>query len=493
MPEHQNIEWKEVWRDEYLRWICGFANAEGGTLVIGRNNLGAVVGVTNAPKLLEDLPNKIRDVLGIMADVRLVTESGRELVEIHVEPYPSPISYRGEYHYRSGSTKQELKGAALARFLLKKQGLHWDSVPMLRVRVADLDPKALAAFRRHAARSGRLTEDILDEDAARLVDRLHLTDGDELKRAAVLLFHPEPEHFFTGAFVKIGFFRTNADLVYHDEIYGSLFTQVGETMERLFAKYLKASLSYEGVQRIETWPVPEPALREAILNAIAHKDYASGAPIQISVYADKLLIWNPGQLPPDWTVARLTGKHASIPFNPDIANAFFRAGMVEAWGRGIERIFAECVSSESPEPKLNFDESGIWMEFPFLTLATDPVAGQTDPVAGQTDPVAGQTDPVADPVAGLTDPVTDPVAGQTDPVDMLIVALGEQALAPSGLLRKLNLKHRQTFRDNYLHPALKQGLIEMTLPDKPNSRLQQYRLTESGKARFSLFQSRGKS
>jgi ATP-dependent DNA helicase RecG len=272
--------------------------------------------------------------------------------------------------------------------------------------------------------------------------------------AATGLIHPEPEHFFTGAFVKIGFFRTNADLMYHDEIYGSLFTQVGETMERLFAKYLKASLSYEGIQRIETWPVSEPALREAILNAIAHKDYASGAPIQISVYADKLLIWNPGQLPPDWTVERLTGKHASIPFNPDIANAFFRAGMVEAWGRGIERIFAECVSSGFPEPKLNFDESGIWMEFPFMI-------------------------PVADPVADL--------------VDMFIVALGEQAFAPSELQKKLNLKHRQTFRENYLHPALKQSLAEMTLPGKPNSRLQQYRLTESGRARFSLIQPRGKS
>jgi ATP-dependent DNA helicase RecG len=95
MPEQQTIEWKEVWRGEYLRWICGFANAEGGTLVIGRDNHGVALGVTNAPKLLEDLPNKIRDVLGIMADVRLVTESGRELVEIQVEPYPSPISYRG--------------------------------------------------------------------------------------------------------------------------------------------------------------------------------------------------------------------------------------------------------------------------------------------------------------------------------------------------------------------------------------------------------------
>ena len=113
MRESQQVEWKSSWRDDYLRWICGFANAEGGKLVLGRDDRGMAVGVSNARKLLEELPNKIRDVLGIMADVRLVKEAGKELVEVRVEPYPSPISYKGEYHYRSGSTKQELKGAAL--------------------------------------------------------------------------------------------------------------------------------------------------------------------------------------------------------------------------------------------------------------------------------------------------------------------------------------------------------------------------------------------
>ena len=113
MKESQHTEWKESWRDEYLRWICGFANAEGGVLVIGRNDKGMAVGVNNAKRLLQELPNKVRNILGIMVAVNLVTEAGKELVEIVVEPYPSPISYKGEYHYRSGSTKQELKGAAL--------------------------------------------------------------------------------------------------------------------------------------------------------------------------------------------------------------------------------------------------------------------------------------------------------------------------------------------------------------------------------------------
>jgi ATP-dependent DNA helicase RecG len=111
--EHQHVEWKESWRDEYLKWICGFANADGGVLVIGRNDKGTVVGIQNVGRPLVDIPNKVRDILGIMVDVNLRKEAGDEFLEILVEPYPYPVSYRGEYHFRSGSTKQELKGAAL--------------------------------------------------------------------------------------------------------------------------------------------------------------------------------------------------------------------------------------------------------------------------------------------------------------------------------------------------------------------------------------------
>lgn len=126
MSEDRLIEWKESWRDEYLRWVCAFANSEGKMLVIGRNDKGVVVGLKDASRLLEEIPNKVRDILGIMVAVNLRQEAGtgKDYLEIAVEPYPYPVSYKGEYHVRSGSTKQELKGAALDKFLLRKQGRH---------------------------------------------------------------------------------------------------------------------------------------------------------------------------------------------------------------------------------------------------------------------------------------------------------------------------------------------------------------------------------
>jgi len=202
MVESQALEWKSSWKDEYLKWLCGFANADGGTLVLGRDDKGCPVGVPDSRKLLQELPNKIRDVLGIVAKVRLFRESGKDLIRIQVDPFPYPVSYKGEYHIRSGSTKQELRGAALDTFLLRKQGRAWDGVPVPKATVRDLSKTALEAFRSQASQSQRMTPgDLRDSDTV-LIDKLHLVDGKLLKRAALLLFHSDPERFFTGAFVN---------------------------------------------------------------------------------------------------------------------------------------------------------------------------------------------------------------------------------------------------------------------------------------------------
>ena len=365
MKENQQIEWKETWRDEFLKWICGFANAEGGALHIGRNDRGAVVGVPNAARLLEEIPNKLRDLLGILVEVNLRREGGGEYLEVVTPAYPSPISYRGHYYQRSGSTLQELKGAALDRFLLRKQGRTWDGVPVPNVAVKDLSGLAIKRFRTLAGRSGRVEPGTLREPAPALIDKLRLREGAHLKRAALLLFHKDPERFVNGAFVKIGFFRTESDLAYHDEVHGDLFTQVAKTIELLRTKYLKAAIRYEGIQRIEYFPVPDAALRESVLNALVHRDYALSAPVQIRVFEDRLKIWNPAVLPEGWRLKDLLREHASLPHNPNIANAFFRAGEIEAWGRGIQRIFQACRDAGIPEPKIRLAGHDLWMEFAF--------------------------------------------------------------------------------------------------------------------------------
>ncbi|WP_052733091.1 ATP-binding protein [Hymenobacter terrenus] len=292
--------------------------------------------------MLEELPNQIRNLLGILVEVNHHIEAKHEYLELVVEAYPYPVSYRGRYYRRSGSTNQESRGATLDAFLLQKQGKRWDGVPTPGITAAELNPAAFDLFRELAARSDRVDADVLQDSNEVLLENLHLTHGAYLKRAAILLFHPEPERFVTGAYVKIGYFATNDDLRHQDEVQGPLLLQVDRILSLLQNRYLQAEVRYEGSVRIEQRPFPEDALREALLNALAHKDCSGGAPVQISVYDDHLLFCNEGQLPDQWTVENLQRKHPSKPFNPDVANSLFRAGYIESWGRGTLKMITEC-------------------------------------------------------------------------------------------------------------------------------------------------------
>lgn len=363
MSESQSIEYKSIWKDEYLKWICGFANAQGGTIYIGKDDNGNVVGVKNAKKLLEELPNKITTILGIVADVNLHETTDGDFIEIVVEPQPNPVNYKGEYHYRTGSTKQELKGAALDKFLLQKYGKKWDGVAIPNVSISDLKQDTFDLFKKKGIESKRLSKTSQTDTQEQLLENLNLLDGKYLKRAAILLFHPNPEKFVTGAYIKIGFFRSESDLQFQDDIHGNLFDQVERAMELLLTKYTKAIVSYKGLSRIETYEYPEEALREALLNAVAHKDYSGCTPIQIRVYTDRIKIWNEGQLPENWTIQNLLQEHSSRPYNPDIANAFFRSGYIESWGRGISKIEEQCTVAGLPAPIFKNTGSDFWIVF----------------------------------------------------------------------------------------------------------------------------------
>ena len=128
--------------------------------------------------------------------------------------------------------------------------------------------------------------------------------------------------------------------------------QVDKAMDLIKTKYLIYRISYEGISRRETPQFPVEAIRESLMNCVAHKDYASAVPIQISVFPDHITFWNSGQLPENWTTDKLFESHPSSPYNPLIANAFFRSGDIESWGRGYKRILEAVSSYKLLPPKL---------------------------------------------------------------------------------------------------------------------------------------------
>ncbi len=360
--ETQTIEFKQSWHDEYLEWICGYANAYGGALYIGRADNGTPVGVAKAKSLMESIPCKITDTMGIIADVNLLNEDGKDVIEIKVEKYPSLISYHGKYFYRSGTTMRTISGKELDRLILKQQGMTWDAVPMHKLKVRDLDSGAIRFFKSEAIRHNRLSRRELNVSREILMENLHLVDDEGLlARAAMMAFHHDPERWVTGAYVKIGYFEdSDSDLRYQDEVHGPLIQQADKVVDLVYTKYLKALITYKGIHRIEQFMFHPDAFREIVLNAIVHKDYSGGNPVQISVYPDKIYVWNDGTFPPELnTAAKLFGKHSSKPYNPGLAGVFFKCGLIEAWGRGFDKITAGCKEYGGPRPSYKISESGV--------------------------------------------------------------------------------------------------------------------------------------
>ena len=358
MPEQQNIEFKQSWHDDYLKWVCGFANAQGGLIFIGKDDNGKVVGINDYKKLMDDIPNKVKNTMGISVEVNLHQENKKYFIEIVTHSYSVPISVRGRYYYRSGSTKQELTGASLNEFLLKKSGKAWDDVVEPRASFEDINEKTVATFLQASENAGRLPEN-KGLTVPKLFEKLRLIENGQLKRAAIILFGKEPAKFYPNTFVKIGRFgKDDADLKFQETEEANLIELLQAVLNQLNHKFLTRPIEFKGMHRIEKSEYPTSALREIILNALVHRNYM-GAPTQIRVYDNKINFWNEGTLPEGLTFEALKGFHTSRPRNVLIADVCFKGGFIDSWGRGTLKIYDACKEAELPEPEIKEFQGGF--------------------------------------------------------------------------------------------------------------------------------------
>lgn len=195
-------------------------------MTIGINDKGVPVGVTNASQLLEELSNKIHFKLGIVPDVALLRLAGKECVRIAVDAQSELVSFNGRFYYRSGSTVQELNGSTLQSMILDRRKMTWDSVLVSGVTLSDFSDRAFDLYRRKAVKSGRESQSFLMESKEAILRNLKLMQNGMLTRAAVILFHPNPEQYILGSSIRIGYFLNDADLLHQDTLDGSLLEQL---------------------------------------------------------------------------------------------------------------------------------------------------------------------------------------------------------------------------------------------------------------------------
>lgn len=360
LQENQTTEFKVSWREDYLKSLCAFANTNGGTLFIGKDDNGNVVGISNHEVLLETIPNQVKDGLGIFADVRYEKIRRKNIVVIKIAPSKNAVSYKGKFYKRSGSTTQLITGVQLNQFLLDKNNLTWESLIEESAAIEDIDTRTIEHFKKLSiSRFPTAGADITDLE---LLQKLHLIKDKHLTRAAILVFGKDPQKFFTESYIKIGRFKNDVNISGMDEIRGNLFQQIGETMDVLTKKYLNSNIKIGKLYRQDKLEIPEASLREAIVNAIVHRDYSVGT-TQIRIYPDHVSIWNFGDLNGQLTVEELKKQHPSFPRNSVIAEIFHKAGLIEKWGYGTLKMTDECRKAGLPDPEFVQQHGGLLVTF----------------------------------------------------------------------------------------------------------------------------------
>lgn len=365
---------RSVWRDDCLEIVCGIANAGGGRLILDADvdSRGVVKRRTN--RVMKSIPGAVSQALGLTCAVELVLDSGHFCLEVVVPPAAEPLSYRGSFYFYQDGANRLLEGDALDRLLQPElePDVKWETRPVVQASLDDLNLNLVARFT-GTSRDTDLTV-ALDEASAIEEDLRHaglMTGVGTPTNAGILLLHDRPHQYIPGATVLIGFFGGRGGTpIFEDEIYGSLIQQVHATVDTLFDKYLPSEAARDDSSRYHPrggGMPPRDAVHEAVLNALAHKNYDSGTPVQVSVFTDRICIDNVGRPPRTWTVSALLGRHTSRPNNPNLVAALRRLGIIDGWGNGIGSMRLQCMEAGAAEPVIELRDGETMVCFPLDT------------------------------------------------------------------------------------------------------------------------------
>lgn len=461
--ESETVEFKTTFQDEAIQTVGAFANTSGGTIFVGVSDAGEVTGAMVGRETLREIADRIASCTEprVVPDVRIQTVRRKPVISIEVSEYPvKPVAVRGRCYRRLGRSNRHMPPAEIAQMHLASTGASWDAFPARGCKVGDLD---LGRVRRYMTLAGNIGRRSFPAGASPLdvLRKLELIRDNHPTWAAILLFGKRPQSPLIQSTVHCGRFRTEIDIVDDRMIYGSVIDQVEETMDFL-RKHTNVRFVITGKpQRDEIWDYPLPALREAVINAICHRDYGDNSDIQIKVFDDCIRIWSPGRLPFGVTFEELYRRtHASKPRNKLIAQVFYDLEIIERYGSGIHRMLDACAEVGLPEPELTESTGG--MQITFRKVAKSVAVKKS---------------------GGLVAPQVAPqVTPQVTPQVINLLNKARQELSAGDLQTAIGLKDRVHFLKNYLEPFLRVGWIERTIPDKPRSSRQKYRLTDKGRA-----------
>ena len=373
----------------------------------------------------------------------------------------------------------------------------FDTMPCLGAAMEDLDVDWMSKFVRIAQRTRNLAlkEDVSPED---LLMHLKLFNRDELTNAAILLFGKDPQQYFISSIVQCAHFHgvEAAKPILSNQMYsGTVFRLVEQAVEYVLSRIdMRIGTRSENAMAPRTFEIPVEVVTEAIVNAVVHRDYASNASVQVMLFKDRLEVWNPGRLSPKLTLQKLREPHESHPHNPLLAHPMYLAKFIERLGTGTVDMIKRCVEAGLPEPEFESTSSfviRIWR--PERPTTSNFGRGSSWGQAG----VKLGSSRVTSHHKSLKEKEKNEIQsqgqagvklgsswGQADLTDSMLAMLEKCAtgIATRGeLMMAAGISKRSGRNQRQLKLLLEMKLLELTIPDKPTSPLQKYRLTEKGK------------
>ena len=363
--ESERLEFKATTgqRRAAARTVCAMLNRHGGRVIFGIDDAGRATGQQVGVNTLRDLQRELGEIQPPVYPSVTATEvrPGWSVIVVSVPSGASkPYSYRGSPYQRIGDTTVQMAGAEYQRILVERLHAHqrWENQPADNWSMADLDHRQIVLTVEEAIRRGRM-EDPRTRNPLELLRGLSLLfPHGGMTRAAVMLFGNSPRlnAEFPQCLLRVARFRgtDRTEFLDNRQFHGHAFELL-----RLGEKFLRESLPVAGrvipgaLARVDEPLYPVEALREAIANAICHRDYAiGGGSIGIGIYDDRLEVTSSGPLHFGLTPRALFEPHESLPWNPLIADVFYRRGIIERWGRGTIRMAELAEEAGLPRPEI---------------------------------------------------------------------------------------------------------------------------------------------
>jgi len=356
--ENSTVEFKEEINESIFKTISAFANKNGGIIYIGISDKKEIKGFEYTNSMLGDLTNKIVNLLGVHPQIDCIKVNKKDVLQIKVKKSTLPVSYKGKYYTRVGNTTREMQGEELRSFFMK--GTSWDGLTG-NYSLDEIDPDTVRKFIRMASRNGRLKTADENEEIKTILKKLKLIINGKLTNAAIMLFGKNPQKYFINALVRVGRFKDEIAIIGDRRIEGNLFKQIEEAEEAI-KNFINVRYEITGEQltRKNIWDYPLEAIREALLNAVIHRDYFKyNVQTQIKIFNDWIWFFNIGGLPEGITLEQLKTTHPSVARNPLIVHTFYLAGLIEEYGSGIGRIMDSLKEANLPEPEFKEEFAGF--------------------------------------------------------------------------------------------------------------------------------------